>query len=131
MKAQNTFKAVILVLFTFFLISCSKNDDNDAVPNSQYQGTWSGSFSGAEDNGTWTADVNASGIATGSATSVTFSNTYQLTGTVSAQGVFLATVGTASTGATFNGQMNPNGNGAGTWINTFEQMNGTWIGTKQ
>lgn len=124
-------KSTLLVLLTFLSFSCSNDDDNNSTPNFQYQGTWSGTFTGTEDNGSWTANVNSSGVATGTATSTVFSNTYQLNGTVSSQGVFVATVGTASTGATFNGNMTTNGSASGTWINTYADMNGNWTGSKQ
>lgn len=123
-------RMTILTLISSLVISCSKGDSQTTTTNFQYQGNWSGNFTGTQDNGSWTANVNSSGVATGTATSVVFSNTYQLNGTVNNQGVFVATIGTASTGAKFNGQMTTAGVANGTWVNTNAGMNGNWNGTK-
>ena len=50
-------------LITF---SCSSNDDND-VQASKFQGTWIGTYSGDDDYGTWTANIDAEGKVTGTA----------------------------------------------------------------
>ena len=127
-------KKSILLAFTFltlfFLNSCSNNDDNNSNSAFPYQGNWSGTFTGTQDNGSWTANVNSLGVVTGTAISAVFSETYQLNGTVSNTGVFTATLGTSSVGGQFNGQINGT-NVSGTWINTSANMNGNWTGTKQ
>ena len=124
---------IFKLAFTLFvaLLSFSCSNDNSSNTINQYQGTWSGIYTGAEDNGTWTAVVNSSGIATGTTTSTTFSSTYELNGAVNMEGVFAATVGSSTSGASFNGIMLANGTASGTWLNNSAQMNGTWTGSKQ
>lgn len=117
--------SLFLIVVTF---SCSKDSTQTIF---KHQGTWSGVYTGAVDNGTWTAVINSSGIVVGTATSTTFSATYDLNGTVSLDGVFLASVGNSTSGATFSGTMLDNGTASGTWVNNSAQLNGTWTGTKQ
>ena len=127
-------KKTILLTLAFitllFLNSCSSNDDDNSPTTFTYQGNWSGTYTGTEDNGNWSATVNSSGVAIGTATSSVFSESYQLNGTVTNAGVFSATFGTSSVGGQFNGQMSGT-NANGSWINTSANMNGNWTGTKQ
>ena len=52
-------KKLLLLTFIFTLFACSGgDDDNDNTTNSEFQGEWSGTFSG-DDNGTWTAGINS------------------------------------------------------------------------
>lgn len=123
MKKQILLIAIILGLVT---LSCSKSDDQQ---ESEYQGTWSGTFSG-DANGTWSALIDSDGIITGTAQFNGVGLTLQLNGSVSPSGVFQATAGTASNGAEFSGQLTET-SGSGIWINTALAMDGTWTGTRQ
>lgn len=124
--------SVILLTVGIFLFSCSNDDDNSNNVNNvfeQFQGNWEGTYTGG-DSGDWTATIDDEGVVSGSATSTTFSQTYELNGTVSESGVFTATVGTATSGATFTGQISDD-NVSGTWINEGASMSGNWQGTAQ
>ena|SRR5690606_35946243 len=123
MKKQILLFAIILGLITF---SCSKSDDDQ---ESIYQGLWSGTFAG-DSNGTWSALIDSDGIITGTAQFNGNGSSLQLNGSVSPSGAFQATVGTASNGAQFSGQLTET-SGSGTWINTALSMDGTWSGTRQ
>lgn len=123
MKKQILLFTIILGLVT---LSCSKSDDQQ---ESEYQGTWSGTFSG-DANGTWSALIDPDGVITGTANFNGIGSTLQLKGSVSPSGAFQATVGTASNGAQFSGQLTET-SGSGTWINTALSMDGTWDGTRQ
>ncbi|NCP58701.1 MAG: hypothetical protein GW839_00150 [Flavobacteriales bacterium] len=123
MKKQILLITIILGLMT---LSCSKNDDQD----SEYQGTWTGTFSGIQDNGTWTANIDSNGKLTGTTNSTVLKISLSLNGNVSSSGVFIATAGSASNSAEFNGKMSGT-TGSGTWANTKAGINGTWSGNKQ
>ncbi|WP_445731103.1 hypothetical protein [Mariniflexile sp.] len=107
--------------------SCSKNDDNQ---DSKFQGTWTGTYTGAQDNGSWTANIDTNGKVTGTTSSTVYNNSLQLNGNISSSGEFIATAGSASNGAEFNGQMTTT-SVTGTWSNTTAGINGTWSGNKQ
>ena len=123
MKKQILLITIILGLMT---LSCSKNDDQD----SEYQGTWTGTYTGTQDNGTWTANIDSNGKVTGTTSSNVFNGTLQLNGNISSNGAFRATAGSASNGAEFTGQMTDT-SGSGTWAKTTSGINGTWSGNKK
>lgn len=117
----------LTIIFSVIILSCSNNDDNDsAFP---YQGHWSGTYSGQQDHGTFSINVSSKGIVTGTSSSVVFNEDFDVNGNVSQSGQFSAIAGSATSGATFTGQMS--GNSAnGTWLNNSAGMNGTWSGDK-
>ena len=124
--------SLILLTISTFLFACSDDDDNnDNNVNvfEQFQGNWEGTYSGG-DNGTWTATIDDAGVVSGSASSITLSQNYDLNGTVSESGIFTATVGTATSGATFTGQITDY-TVSGTWINEGASLGGSWEGTAQ
>tara|TARA_R110002049_G_scaffold97098_3_gene236954 strand:- start:7119 stop:7490 length:372 start_codon:yes stop_codon:yes gene_type:complete len=123
MKKQILLITIILGLIT---LSCSKNDDQD----SEYQGTWTGTFTGTQDNGTWTANIDSNGKITGTTSSTVYNASLQLNGSISSSGKFIATAGSASNGADFKGQMTET-SGSGTWANNSLGIDGSWTGTKQ
>lgn len=125
MKKQILLIAIILGLTT---LSCSSNDDDNQ--KSEFEGEWVGTYTGALDNGTWTAIIDSNGKVTGTSTSSVFNASLQLNGNVSTSGTFIATAGSASNGAQFNGQMTES-SGSGTWSNSSSGTNGTWSGNKQ
>ena len=120
--------ATLTIIFSVIILSCSSNDDN----NNQtfpFQGKWSGSYSGTKDHGTFKIDVSSTGKVTGTTTSAVFNENFDVNGNVSESGNFSAIAGSASSGATFTGQMS--GNSAnGTWVNNSAAMNGNWTGSK-
>ena len=126
MKKQILLITIILAMIT---LSCSSNDDNDN-PTSEFQGIWTGTYSGEADSGTWTANIDSNGEVTGNTNSSVFNVSLQLNGNISSNGAFTATAGSASNGAEFNGQMTGT-NGSGTWTNTNAGFSGNWSGSKQ
>ncbi|MFV0304090.1 MAG: hypothetical protein ACK5IC_01250 [Moheibacter sp.] len=119
---------ILSLVIGFTLLSCSNDDDNENQ-TSEFQGNWTGSFIGDEDNGTWSVTVDNNGSITGTVTSNVFTVTWDANGTVLANGTLNMTVGTATSGATFEGTMSGN-DASGIWNNTGAEMNGTWTGTK-
>ena len=120
-----------LVAMCLVFASCEKPvepNNNNNTTNSEFQGEWSGTFSG-DDNGTWSAGINSNGDVSGTAYSIIFADNYSLEGSVSSSGQFQATFGTSSAGGEFTGQLNGN-SGSGTWVNTGAMMNGSWSGSK-
>jgi len=118
----------LFLAVTIFSCSGGGDDDNNNTTNSEFQGEWSGTFSG-DDNGTWTGGINSNGDVSGNAYSTIFNDNYSLEGSVSSSGQFQATFGTSSVGGEFIGQLNGN-SGSGTWVNTGAMMNGSWSGSK-
>jgi hypothetical protein len=122
-------KHVVLFSLIVCLLSCTKS--NDPTTN-QFAGIWKGDYTGTGDNGSWTMNIAADGKVTGSATSVVFSQTYTVNGTVGSNGQIVITFGTASSGATFTGTLSGN-SASGDWINNSRNppYTGTWSGSKQ
>lgn len=121
-------KLILTLLIGLTILSCSSDDDNNNT-TSQFQGDWSGTFTGDEDNGSWNATVNGNGEINGTVTSDVFSVSWDATGMVQDNGNVNISAGSATSGATFIGTMNSS-SANGTWENTIENMNGTWTGNK-
>ena len=123
-------KNLLCLFLAVTIVACSGGGDDDTnnTTNSEFQGEWSGTFSG-DDNGTWTGGINSNGDVSGTAYSTTFNDNYSLEGSVSSSGQFQVTFGTSSVGGEFIGQLNGN-SGSGTWVNTGAMMNGSWSGSK-
>ena len=117
-----------ILILTILITSCSSDDDNSS--SSIFEGNWSGQYTGNDDNGNWTVNINSDGIVSGTATSTVFSESYDINGTTSENGTLTATLGTTSAGGEFIGQLNGN-SGNGTWTNTSVNYNGNWTGSKQ
>ena len=98
-------------------------------------GTYSGTYTGGKDTGTWIIVLDASGNvvpAQSSVTSTTFGVTYAygITGTVNTSGTTNVATGTAGT-ATWAGAINiTTGAFSGTWNDPSEPDNGTFSGSK-
>lgn len=119
-----------LVFVSFSIISCS-NDDDKAPITSAYQGNWSGTYSGTDDNGIWEAKVAKDGSLSGTISSTEFSDiTLSLSGTVDSKGVLNATYGNMFFTGTFTGTL-ANKVGSGLWTNDTQGIDGTWQGLKQ
>lgn len=136
---EKIMKKIFSVILLITMLSCSNSDNETSNSNSPYAGTWTGTYTGTGgtnntgDNGTCTVMVSNNGTVTGTATSVPYSETYQLTGSVNASGVLAVAFGTSSAGGVFNGNMSTNGTASGTWTNNIPTppFTGTWNATKQ
>ena len=119
-----------ILILTILITSCSSDDDNSSSSN--FEGNWSGQYTGDDDNGNWTININSDGIVNGTATSTVFNASYDVNGTTSENGNLTATLGTTSAGGEFIGQLNGNSVN-GTWTNTSSAVdyNGNWTGNKQ
>jgi hypothetical protein len=117
-----------ILILTILVTSCSS--DNDNSNSSSFEGTWSEQFTGNDDNGSWTVNINSDGVVSGIAISNVFSDSYDINGNVTENGSLNATLGTTSVGGSFVGELSGN-NAAGTWINTNLDFNGNWSGSKQ
>lgn len=125
---KNLFRKTTLLLILIINFSCSNNDDSPSNINSNFVGDWSGTFNG-DDAGTWEVNVSSNGNVSGTAHSTTFSDNYQIQGSVNNNGELTATIGTSDVGGEFIGQLNGN-NANGIWNNSEAEMSGDWIGTK-
>lgn len=113
----------------FGSISCSSDDNQVHQENKleKFKGTWVGTYSG-NGEGTWTATFDSAGKAEG--TLVSGSNTFNLTGEVAENGTINAEY---KSGTTLVGTMTgtlTDKTGSGTWDNTLQNLNGTWVGTR-
>lgn len=117
-------------IFTLFLLLTLFSCKKDSVNN--FAGTWIGTYTGTEDNGTFSLQISNEGKVTGTATSVVALDTYQVVGAVATNGTITVTFGTATSGGTFIGTLKGN-TGSGTWENkmTNPTFTGTWTGSKQ
>jgi hypothetical protein len=125
---KNLFYVLTLFALSIATTSCSNEDKTN---DSKFKGAWSGTYSGEEDNGTWQATISADGLVSGTFTSTNFSNlVIDLTSTVNPQGALNAIYGNMFLTGQFTGTLEEN-SGSGTWTNESDQLNGTWIGTKE
>ncbi len=125
-------KLLSILALLFLLISCSKDDTQENLL-ARYAGTWSGTYTGVDDNGTWSIVVTEEGVATGVASSLVFSQTFPINGVIAASGSAELTTGTTTPGGTFTGSLNSStGEASGSWVNhlTSPPMTGTWEGNK-
>lgn len=96
----------------------------------EFAGTWTGSFAGG-DNGPCEVTLSDTGNISGFCTS-NYNNTpfaFAVSGIVNSSGG--ATIGSATTGATFNGTFKRYGEVSGTWNNSNVQINGTFSMKRQ
>jgi hypothetical protein len=109
------------------LLSCKKKS-NEISP---FAGHWEGVYSGADDHGAWAISIDANGAVTGSATSMVFAQTYQLSGVVNSSGNITLTFRTATSGGTFSGILQGS-TGEGIWENNMvnPSYSGRWSGNK-
>ena len=119
MKKVSLILCVITCVIT--MSSCSNDDDNTG--QNIFNGEWSGTYSG-DSSGSWTVNISSQGVIDG------FADGLKVTGTVSSQGDFDATVGDVSGGSKFTGVLNGN-QGSGTWSNATTNESGTWQGMRQ
>lgn len=138
--------ALSLFLSALLFVGCSKNDNSSNT--AQYQGSWSGTYSGSrsdnsstKDNGTWTITVAADGKVSGTVTSAVITGqAFVLIGTVNASGTLNTAYSTAASAAVIansflNGTLTMTTNSTGTASGSFGgvPVSGTagayWAGT--
>lgn len=116
----------LLSIAALALFACAKKDDAPQnVDNFPYDGLWKGTYSGA-DSGIVSITITQDGKLSGTGKSQISLTEFTLDGTVANTGAITAS--SASTGATFTGNLTEN-TGSGTWTNG--SVSGTWKGTKQ
>src|SRR5690554_6175103 len=98
------FLFIALTVFSTSFISCSKDDDSGGDEESSFAGLWSGTYTG-DDAGTFQANINSQGSITGNIVSSVTGESYTLSGSVSSDGDFSASIGSASSGAEFEGSI--------------------------
>jgi hypothetical protein len=127
MKSIKKIQVYILFITLVVLVnySCKKDDSLSFL----YSSTWKGTYTGSKDNGTWRVNIYSDGKVTGTAHSDVYYESYDLSGTMSADGKFYATFGTTSLGGSFTGKMTDN-TISGTWVNNILGMSGNWSGSK-
>src|SRR5690554_6969071 len=83
-----------LIAISTSFISCSKDsdDDNGGDDTSAFAGVWSGTFTG-DDTGTFQVNINSKGSITGNLVSTLTGETATISGTVSSDGDFSASIG--------------------------------------
>ncbi|MEO6610563.1 MAG: hypothetical protein ABIT05_00465 [Chitinophagaceae bacterium] len=118
-----------LAVFILTMFGCVKANPHE----NPFAGHWKGTYTGANDQGTWDIVLDKDGFVTGNTVSTTFAQTNTASGVVSEQGQvsLLITIGTVIAGASFNGNMTGH-SASGTWTNnTFTPpYTGTWTGSK-
>lgn len=124
-------KTLIAFVLTagFWAVSCSSDDNSPAVnPYEKFQGTWTGTFSGDTEGGTWVATFDENGKASG--TLSTESYEFELEGEVSENGEISAEYYTETTlVGKMSGTMTE-ATASGTWESPLLNISGTWEGTK-
>jgi hypothetical protein len=115
----------LVFLSVCILNSCKKEEDEILV----FEGIWSGQYAGNIDIGNWSIQIDANKTAIGTFTSIQSSNSYQIIGTISENGILNATIGTSEVVGDFNGNL-ANEIGSGLWTNNNEEDSGSWTGLK-
>jgi len=112
-----------------FAVSCSKDNESGTSP---FVGKWSGSYEGS-DWGTWWVVIDEDGEIYGVANSSALTISIELKGSISDDGSFLATIGSAVNGGEFTGTMSADGSASGTWKNNLRTppLTGTWSGSRE
>ncbi len=116
----------LIVVISVIASGCSKKDDPET---NDFIGTWAGTYTGEDDSGSWWAEIDANGDVTGGASSSVVIASFQLLGTISPEGEFTATAGSASNGTLFTGQFTDT-EASGTWSNSSLGFSGTWSGER-
>jgi len=116
---------LILIIIGISAIACSSDDDYV----SEYQGIWSGRYTGNEDEGKWELTVDTKGNITGILTSDVIVQTFQLGGKVKKDGKLNLAIGNVSSGASFSGEMSGE-LASGTWVIESENLSGEWSGSR-
>ncbi|WP_277632641.1 hypothetical protein [Avrilella dinanensis] len=127
---KQTFITVFLIAGFLSLVSCDSDDNTTVNPYAQFQGNWSGTFSG-DDEGIWRVTIDENGVATGVLESNTAFAPFDLEGQVSANGEVSAEYYDA--GGQLAGQLSGIMTAttvSGNWSSGWGPM-GTWSGNKE
>lgn len=127
---KQTFITVFLIAGFVSLVSCDSDDNTTVNPYAQFQGNWSGTFSG-DDEGIWRVTIDENGVATGVLESNTAFAPFDLEGQVSANGEVSAEYYDA--GGQLAGQLSGIMTAttvSGNWSSGWGPM-GTWSGNKE
>ena len=121
-------KLLLTLIVTISVIAggCSEKDNPET---NDFTGNWVGTYTGDNDSGDWWAVIDANGDVTGGASSSFSPATFELIGTITPQGDFTATAGSASNGTLFTGEFTKT-SASGTWSNSSLGFSGTWSGTR-
>ena len=122
-------KKILYIFLATLLIFASCSDDATTPITNQFSGNWIGTYSGSS-SGFWTATILTNGEVYGNSTNTNGGDPQELSGTVTNNGTFSATLGTGSLGSSFTGTLNGN-TGSGNWVNTNAGESGEWIGSRQ
>lgn len=98
-----------------------------------YAGTYQGTFSG-DDHGSWSGILDTNGVMQGQGHSDDYNEEFEFSGLFTSAGSITMTAsgsGVVTTGAEFTGSITKTGTMSGTWVNTDENLNGTFTGSKQ
>ncbi len=122
----------LLVALSIFAISCDDDEptvtpDDTVQDTYKYDGDWEGTYDG-DDTGTISITIDNNGKLTGTGYSNSTSANFQITGTVSEEGVFENT--TTSIGTDFIGTMGEL-YASGTYHNKGTGITGGWTAAKQ
>ncbi len=134
MKNWSTLVLVVFVCVSVTMFSgCggggSSNPSTPGITSvSQYQGRYSGTFSG-DDRGTWNITITANGDISGPATSTLYGNTVTCSGSVKESGQADFS-GSGNSGVVFQGDIDSSGNIQGTWFSSYYNMRGTFRGSR-
>ena len=112
-------------LIVLALVACKDN------PYEKYEGSWKGSYTGADDSGEWEVSINDEGEVEGTARSEQFPDyPFPLEGVISETGKFDATASFFGQKVEFVGQAQEE-TASGTWENVTGEFSGKWKGGKQ
>ena len=119
-------KKLIYIFLTVLIVACSDDDgdNNNTQLNPEYVGTWEALYSG-DDFGDALVIISNTGDVTG-----VVDELYQVTGTLTNNGVLNAASGSVNDGVNtiWSGVFNTDGTGSGTWSNSG--FSGEWIAVK-
>ncbi|MCB9202003.1 MAG: hypothetical protein H6604_03005 [Flavobacteriales bacterium] len=124
---------ILTLLVSFSLIGCSSSDDDTSSSNTNFQGTWSGTYTGTNDNGTWSMTVNSDNVINGTSYSAPFDETWQAKGSIDKDGnVVIGAYGESDVKVgEFKGKFNSDKSASGSWKNLINtKYYGTWTGNK-
>jgi len=115
----------IYLLLALVIVACSSDDgDNNNTLSPEYVGTWEALYSG-DDFGDALVIISNTGDVTG-----VVDELYQVTGTLTNNGVLNAASGSVNDGVNtiWSGVLNTDGTGSGTWSNSG--FSGEWVAVK-
>ena len=120
-------KKYILTTLSFILISITACKDDEGSP---YYGAWKGSYSGNEDNGSFSVLISEQGEISGTAVSDSLPNfPFNFMGNVDNNGNLSSTINVGFYEIIFTGMLS-NNSGNGTWTADSNRLLGIWQAQK-